>query len=79
MSDFPIAHVEDAIGDLGRLGVVGNHEDGLVKLAAGLTEHLEDGVGVLCVEVAGGFVGEDDGWAVDEGASDSYALLLASG
>jgi hypothetical protein len=79
VSDFAVAHVEDAVGDLGSLGVVGDHEDGLVELAAGLAEHLEDGVGVLGVEIAGGLVGEDDGGAVDEGAGDGYALLFAAG
>ena len=79
MSDFAIAHVEDAIGDLGCLGIMGDHEDGLVELAAGLTEHLEDSIGVFGVEVARGLVGEDDGGAVDEGTSDSYALLLTAG
>src|SRR6267154_252133 len=79
VGDLAVAHVEDAVGDLGGFGVVGDHEDGLVELAAGLAEHLEDGVGVFGVEIAGGFVGEDDGGAVDEGAGDGYALLLASG
>src|SRR5271154_544155 len=79
MSDFAVAHVEDAVGDLGCFGVVGNHEDGLVELAAGLAEHLEDCVGVFGVEVTSGFVGEDDGGAVDEGAGDGDALLFASG
>ena len=79
MSDFAVAHVEDAIGNLGGLGVVGNHEDGLVELAAGLAEHLEDGVGVFGVEVAGGLVGKDDGGASDESAGDGDTLLLAAG
>ncbi len=79
MSDFAIAHVEDAVGYLGGFGVVGDHQDGLVELAAGGAEHVEDGVGVLGVEVAGGLVGEDDGGAGDEGAGDGDALLLAAG
>jgi hypothetical protein len=79
VGDFAVAHVEDAIGDLGGLGVVGDHEDGLVELAAGLAEHLENGVGIFGVEVAGGLVGEDDGGAGDEGAGDSDTLLLAAG
>ena len=79
VGDFAVAHVEDAVGDLGGLGVVGDHEDGLVELAAGVAEHLEDGVGVFGVEVAGGLVGEDDGGAVDERAGDGDALLLAAG
>jgi hypothetical protein len=79
VGDFAVAHVEDAVGDLGGLGVVGDHEDGLAELAAGLAEHLEDGVGVFGVEIAGGLVGEDYGGAIDEGAGDGYALLLATG
>ena len=79
VGDFAVAHVEDAVGDLGGLGVVGDHQDGLVQLAAGLAEHVQDGVGVFGVEVAGGLVGEDDGGAVDEGAGDGDALLLAAG
>ena len=79
VGDSSVAHVEDAVGDLGGFGVVGDHEDGLVELAAGGAEHLEDGVGVFGVEVAGGLVGEDDGGAGDEGAGDGDTLLLASG
>src|SRR5437879_8947845 len=78
MGDLAVAHVENAIGDLGGFGVVGDHEDGLVELAAGLAEHLEDSIGVFGVEVSSGLVGEDDGGTVDQGAGDSYALLLAS-
>ena len=54
VGDLAVAHVENAVGDLCGLGVVGDHEDGLVELAAGLAEHLEDSVGVFGVEVAGG-------------------------
>ena len=79
MSDFAVAHVEDAIGNLGGLGVVGNHEDSLVEFAAGLAEHLENSVRVFGVEVASGLVGENDGGTVDQGAGDSDALLLAAG
>ena len=79
MGDLAVAHVEDAVGDLGGFGVVGDHEDGLVEVLGGGAEHFEDGVGVLGVEVAGGFVGEDDGGSGDEGAGDGDALLFASG
>src|SRR5216684_2749035 len=78
VGDFAVAHVEDAVGDLGGFGVVGDHEDGLVELAAGSAEHVQNGVGVFGVEVAGGLVCEDDGGTVDEGAGDGYALLFAS-
>ena len=42
VGDFAVAHVEDAVCDLGGLGVVGDHEYGLVELAAGGAEHVED-------------------------------------
>jgi hypothetical protein len=78
MSNFAVAHMEDAIGNLSRLWVVSDHQDRLVEFAAGLAEHFKNSLGVLSVEVAGGFVGEDDGGAVDEGAGNGYALLLAT-
>lgn len=42
-------------------------------------EDLEDGVAGCAVEVAGGFVGQEEGGFVDERAGDGDALLLAAG
>src|SRR5258708_18378307 len=50
----------------------------MVELAGRTVEHVEHGVGVLGVEVAGGLVGEPDGGAGDEGAGDGYARGVAS-
>jgi 23S rRNA pseudouridine1911/1915/1917 synthase len=41
-------------------------------------EEFEDAGGVVRVEVAGGFVGQQEGGAVDEGAGDGGALHLAA-
>ena len=71
--------MEDAIGDLGGFGVMRDHQNGLFQLAIGTDEHLEDGFGVLCIEVAGGLVCEDDGRMGNERASYGYALLFATG
>lgn len=49
VGDLAVAHVEDAVGDLGGFGVVGDHEDGLVEVLGGGAEHFEDGVGVFGV------------------------------
>ena len=57
---------------------MGDEDDGV---AAGV-EFVEEGHdldGGFGVEVAGGFVGEDDAGAVDEGAGDGDALALAAG
>lgn len=58
---------------------MGDHEDGLAFFAGEGAEEFEDEVGVAHVEVAGGFVGQDDGGGVGEGAGDGDALLLAAG
>src|SRR6185295_2520910 len=42
-------------------------------------EEGDDLLAGLAVEVAGGLIGEEDGGAVDEGASDGDALALAAG
>src|SRR3546814_7414168 len=38
-----------------------------------------DFIGVACVQVACGFIGNENGWSADDGASDGQALLLAAG
>lgn len=79
VSDFAVAHVEDAVCYLCCLVIVGDHQDGLLEVAAGSAEHAEDGVGVFGVEIAGWLVGKDDGGPGDECSGDGDALLLASG
>ena len=73
-----VEHVDDAGGVGGERGIVCDHDDG-VALGVNFAEFFHDDVGGAGVEVAGGFVGEDEGRAGDEGASDGDALLLAAG
>ena len=42
-------------------------------------EHVDNLLAGAAVQVAGGFVGEEDGGFLDEGAGDADALLLAAG
>ena len=76
--NLAIAHVEDAAGNGSGLGVVGDHEGGLTELLIGAHQHLEHCFGVLCVKVAGGLVGENDGRPRNERAGDGDTLLLAA-
>src|SRR2546423_9599502 len=42
-------------------------------------QELEDAAGRALVEVAGGLVGDEDEWVVDQSARDRHPLLLATG
>src|SRR5699024_5324307 len=58
--------------------VAGGHDDGGALLVDAV-EQVHDLGGGIRVEVAGGLVGKQDEWAVDGGAGDGHALLLAAG
>jgi len=79
MRNPAVAHVQDAVGDLRGLGVVGDHQHGLVQLAAAGVQHTQDGLRVFGVEVAGGLVSQQDSRARNQCARDSHTLLLAAG
>src|SRR5487761_2250653 len=76
--DLAVAEGDASLGEAGHLRVVGDHDDG-VAVAVEVLEEVGDDLLVGCVEVSGGFVGEEDGWVVDEGAGDADALLLSAG
>ena len=76
--DDAVADGDDAVGELGDVGLVGDDDDG-VALGVELVEEGHDLVAGLGVEVSGGLVGEDDGGVVDQGAGDGDALALAAG
>src|ERR1039457_4361048 len=63
--DLAVADMDDAMGVVGDIGLVGNDYDGVAVGVQGVKEghDFEAGFGV---EVARGFVRKDDGGAVDE-------------
>ena len=61
------------------MGVVGDEEDGLAAFFVLAEEDVHDGASGGGVEVAGGFVGEEEGGLIDEGAGDGDALAFAAG
>ena len=71
-------HYDDAPGAGGDFIAVGDEDDGFA-VGVELVEEVEDFEAGLGIEVAGGFVGEDEERVVDEGAGDGDALLLAAG
>jgi hypothetical protein len=78
LDDFTVAHVQDAVGNLCRVRVMGDHKHGLAELAVGADKHVKDDLRVLGIEVAGGLVGQHDGWVSDKRPGNGDALLLAA-
>ena len=76
--DLAVAHVDDAVPELGGFWVMGDHQHGLAQLLVGLAQHFQDDVGILRVEIAGRFVGQDYGGLVDQSAGQGDALLLTA-
>lgn len=78
MGDLPVAHVQNPVGDCGRFRVMRNHQNGLFHLATGGAEHVEHGVRIFRIEIAGWFVCENDGRSRDQGSCDCNSLLFAA-
>src|SRR3954470_1815601 len=71
--DLAIAHVDDAIAELGRLGIVSDHQNRLAQFFVRLPQHLQNSVGVFGVEVPRGLVCQDKGGLVHQRASQRHA------
>ena len=67
-----------AVGLLGDVGVVGDHENGVAG-AVKFAEQSDNDFFVGFVEVAGGLVGQDEFGLIDESAGNGDALLFAAG
>jgi len=77
-SNDAVTDGDDAMGVFGDVGLVGDEDDG-VSAGVKVVEESHDLIAGLGVEVAGGFVGEDDGGAINEGSGDGDALALTAG
>src|SRR6266568_4870173 len=71
-----LLEMEQGLGPLRRPGVVGDHEDRGPALRHQQREQLQDLVGALAVQVAGGLVAEQEGGIGRDGAGDGHPLLL---
>jgi hypothetical protein len=63
----------------GEVRVVGHEDEGGAGGAVQVEEHVDDPMGGIAVEVAGGLVGEEQFGLRDEGAGDGDPLLFAAG
>src|ERR687897_2906255 len=78
LDDEAVEHADDPVGRLADGDVVSDDEKGQPALDVEPPHQLDDLLGVLAVEVAGGLVGPDDRGVVDERAGDRHALALAA-
>ena len=74
--DQTLFQMHDAPGGGGGAGVVGHHHQRLAQFPVQALEKCEGGVCGHAVEVAGGFVADDDGGIGHQRAGDGDALLL---
>lgn len=58
--------------------MVGHEDDGRFVEGAQLTDELEEVLGLVTVEISGGFVGEEDSRTIGEGSCEGDALFFAS-
>src|SRR5258708_4763913 len=74
-----LLEMQQGLRPLGRPRVVGHHQDGGPPLRHQQGQQIEDLVGALPVEVAGGLVAEQERGVAHDGAGYGHSLLLASG
>lgn len=77
--DFAVAQTEDPVADIGGFGAVRDEEQRGACFFGHFAKKLEDVRSILGVEIAGGFVSEQEGGLVDKGASDGGSLHFAAG
>src|SRR5207249_8780598 len=79
VDDHAVAHVHHAVEIRGCFGVVCDHDNGLAQILVQLAQHLQDDFRVFGIEVARGFVSEENFRLIDDRPRDGYALLLTAG
>ena len=78
LHDVPIAHLDDATAGCGCLRIVRDHYDRLIKTTIQFLKHVEDDRRVFRIEIAGGFVGENNCRTRHYRTGESDSLLLTT-
>src|SRR5208337_5254501 len=76
--DLSVADMNDAMSVSGDIVLVGHQDDGVSALVEPL-EQAHDFLASGRVQIPGGFVGQDDGRVVHQGAGNRHALALSAG
>ena len=73
-----VTHVNNPVAVFGGFGIVSNHQNGLAQFFVRLSQHAEDDIGILGIQISGRLVGEHDGGLVDQSASQGDPLLFSA-
>jgi hypothetical protein len=76
--DFAISHTDGTFGMGGNIMFVGDHHDGRALIVE-FMQDVDDFNAGLRVQVASGFIGQDERWTIDQGTGYGDALLLPTG
>jgi len=79
VDDSAVDDPDDSVAPAGDLGVVGADEEAGLFLGRNFPHEVDQLHGCFAVEVAGGFVGENQSRVVDESSRHGYTLFLAAG
>ena len=79
LSNTPVLDLHDPVRHMGKFEIVGDHDDGLMKLAAGLTQQAGDGDAGLAVQIARRFIRQQYGRPGGESSGDGSPLPFAAG
>ena len=74
-----ILHLKCSVGDIGQIHVVGNDYQCLMKIVTHFLKIFMDQPRILCVEIARGFIRQNDLGLIELGPCDGDALLFTSG
>ena len=75
----PVRQADHPTGASGKRQVVRHEHDARSRFAVELLDQLDDATARAGVQIASGFVGEQDSRVVGEGSRDRHALLLTAG
>ena len=78
-ADAAVAHVDDAVGDRRRLGVVRHDHRRRAGVACKVADHVVDALRVFRIELARRLVGDEEPRPVYERGAQRDALLLSAG
>ena len=76
--DASISESDDARGVLEQALIMGGEDESETQAAVQVAHQVNELGGILSVEIGGGFIGQDEGRAMDDGPRDGYPLTLAA-